>query len=163
MTSTIFSPAEAHAIGIVNNLERFAELIDEFDHDITADQLRTAAEEAADADDPDEAERLRDLADWLDDYVGDNARGDLVAEWVGASLDVWVTLHWRADRTDVRSVTVLVSSGGPHAEVRYDGGDLLRVTVWWDGQTIERSADCPPLRAHLESFAEVAEHSQRRL
>ena len=157
MTSRIFSPAEAHAIGIVNNLERFAELIAEFGDDITAERLLDDAREAADNDDRDEADRLRALAEWLDDYVGDNARGNLVAEWVSASLDHWVTLHWRSDRTDVRSVTVLVSSGGPHAEVRYDGGDLLRVTVWWDGQTIERSADCPPLSAYLESVAEVAE------
>jgi hypothetical protein len=61
-------------------------------------------------------------------------------------LDVWTNVEWRWNSQDIKSVSALITSGGPHATVTYGGFETeVLVEVTWGGDVATRWVDCAPV------------------
>lgn len=149
------STAQTYAEGIIATLR----MIDEVDSDwwdtdvtTTADRLREAS-----VVDPEEMTRFGRLATWLEDEF-DAHDDDMGVSYINAALDAWAEVEWRSRSTDVTGARVLVTAGGPHAEIAYRGsGNELLVEVHWGGDTWRQTVECGPVAHALGIVMENAE------
>lgn len=149
------STAQKYAEGIIATLR----MIDEVDSDWWQDDVQTTADrlrEAA-AVDPDESTRLEAMASWLEDEF-DARDDDMGLSYLNSALDTWAEVEWRYRNTDVTGARVLVTAGGPHAEIVYRGdGDEVLVEVNWGGDTWRQTVECAPLAQALSIVMENAD------
>jgi hypothetical protein len=121
----------------------------------TVDRLREAA-----STDPDDHARFDALAEFLEREFPDDA-DDLGISYLESSLETWVNVRWKWDEVGVREARALITTGGPHVEIFYDGvwDDVVTVEVFWWGEEGRRNVQCAPVAYALNVLIENAELS----
>ena len=78
------------------------------------------------------------------------------ADYAAEALDVQYLVDGRyRDGYPIREVRLIVTVGGPSAEVHYRGVDDLAVIAWWSGERAETMVHAPHLAAELEHYGDV--------
>jgi hypothetical protein len=153
------SNAEEYAQIIIDKLQMLDEIhYDWFKDDVTTtiDRLREAA-----STNPDETSRFDTMAQFLEDeFSGDD--DNLGVAYLNSALDVWTNIEWRWNHRNVKSVVALITSGGPHATIRYDGFETeVLVEVAWGSDTFTYWVDCAPVAYAMLVAWESAEEAFR--
>jgi hypothetical protein len=137
------SNAAEYALSIAESLRMFDEIhYDWWKNDVTTtiDRLREAS-----STDPDDHARFDALAQLLEDeFAGET--DDIGVAYLELALDVWTNVEWRWKQQNIKSVAALITSGGPHATVTYNGFETeVLVEVTWGGEVATRWVDCAPV------------------
>ena len=147
--------AAEYALSIAQGLS----MLDEIHYDWWKNDVATTVDRIREVGGDDD--HLVALANFLEnEYAGET--DDIGTAYLELALDVWTDIQWRWNQQDIKSVTALVTSGGPHATVKYGGYETdVLVEVTWGSEVATRWVACAPVANVMSVIWDNAEEALR--
>lgn len=127
-----------YCMGIVNSLETLEFL--ESEGITTLEELEEREEEFERAQYCSAVDLLADYQEQAEEW------GNLTYAYFSDVLDIEKVFGAGGD---LRRINLIVTVGGPHAEIKFDGGESARVYVFWGADKIQRTASVPIVAEHV--------------
>lgn len=130
--------AHDYALGIWEDLQALESLI------VFSEDLELAKENL----EPEEFERVERFVSNYADYREEFTR--FIEVYLESVLEIKRTYSGRDNSAEnLREVALVVTVGGPHAEILFNGSDFATVEVFWGGDRVSMSGEFPNIVEHV--------------